>query len=82
MAMSVQYPRESRALHSDYYSGAKKSATHLNNGANRAVCSVVVANVTLRCMSSVSRHQFLNAARMRSFHICESADEMQVSCDS
>jgi hypothetical protein len=46
MAMSVQYPRESRALHFDYYSGAKKSATRLNNGANRAVASVVVAHVT------------------------------------
>jgi hypothetical protein len=36
MAMSEQCPRESQALHSDYYSAAKKSATPLNEACMRA----------------------------------------------
>src|SRR5215217_2630500 len=36
MAMSEQCSRESQALHSDYYSAAKKSATPLNEACMRA----------------------------------------------
>jgi hypothetical protein len=59
MAMSEQCPRESRTLHSDYYSAAKKTRTPLDEGCTAPVRRHILRALTrarrIECMSSHDR---------------------------
>ena len=79
MALSEQCPRESRALHSDYYRAAKKSALPLNEACTRHLRHCILCpNAHER--SSPRRNQSNRAmARQETLRHHESTDEIRIS---
>jgi hypothetical protein len=79
MALSEQCPRESRALHSDYYRAAKKSALPLNEACTRRYRHCILCPDPREHSSAQANRCNRAMALQKISRHCESADEIRIS---
>jgi len=82
MAMSVQCPRESRALHSDYYSTTKKAATPLNEVCIAALHATSCVHTSTFDARHAARDETLRRIVHDFFRPLENADSIWIFKDS